>query len=70
MLSFPAFVEEVKEAAGKHVHEFIASSFTTTDAMARACSDISIMPTTKHYLLWGLMTMCGQHSVGHPAWDR
>jgi len=47
-LVFPQFSEEIMKHIGENVHGKIVSEFTTTNATARACGEISLMATTKH----------------------
>ena len=57
--AFAEFSERIKENIGDVSHGAIVADFTTTDAIAKAASEVVLMDAMKAYFKYEVMTLCG-----------
>ena len=53
------FSQKIKGYIGADTHRLIVADFSTTDAAARAASEVTLMGAMQSYFDYGLVTLCG-----------
>ncbi len=56
---FPEFALKIKEHIGEKNYNAIVADFSTTDAKAKAASEITLMDAMQAYFEYGMSTCCG-----------
>ena len=56
---FDEFSEKIKENIGEKTHKLIVADFSTTDAIAKAASEVVLMDAMQSYFEYGMLTCCG-----------